>query len=108
MITKFNEFNKINEDTYVDTSSNGPGILGGNLNPGIGVRGSTNGGIIGGADASGDMFKYSEPTTKPGEDRKFRQTVGRIKYKESQKRRNALKKLKELDDTKYDSGELNK
>jgi hypothetical protein len=94
----------MNED-YIENTTNGPGIRGGSIDASIGYRGGVNGGAIGGADASGDMYRGGDVTSK-GDVRKFRQTVGRIKYKESQKRRNALKKLKELDDTKYDSGEL--
>ena len=97
MITKFNEFEKLYEFDYIENTNNGPGILGGNLNPGIGFRGGVNGGLI-----SGDFPKTSEPTTKPGDDRKFKQNVGFIKYKESEKRKKALKKLKELDDDTYE------
>ena len=102
MITKFDEFEKLYEFDYIQNTNNGPGILGGNLNPGIGFRGGVNGGVIGGADASGDMFKNDSPTTKPGEVRKFKQNVGFIKYKESQKRKKSLKALKKLDDDSYE------
>jgi len=104
MITKFDEFEKIYEFDYIENTTNGPGIRGGSIDVGIGYRGSIggSGGIIGGSDASGDMFKNDSPTTKPGEVRKFKQNVGFIKYKESKKRKNALKKLKKLDDDSYE------
>jgi len=103
MIIKFieyiKEFNYIDSDVY-----NGPAItpVG---DPSIGYRGGTNGGAIGGADASGDMYRNGDVTAK-GDKKTFKYNVKSIKSKESAERKKAIKKLKELEDELYDKQDI--
>lgn len=94
MITNLTEYIK-EMYTNMDTG-NGPSIQAGG-DPTIGSLGGTNGGKIGGADVGGGMDMNDDVSSRGANTRAYKQNVGYIKYKESQKRKKAIKDLEDLD-----------
>lgn len=99
MIIKFKDF--LNEDRMLTTSGvyNGPPIKGnGTADPVLG----TNNGRMGGGDVSGDMYKMGDVTAK-GDKTTYKYNIKNVKSKESKKRREAIKKIKDLEEDLYDA-----